>query len=75
MATNENDRHDGFGATLPLWSARLNSGRSARRSAIFDAKIGEKMRAMYDDLLDQPIPDRFIDLLKQIDKAQEKALR
>jgi hypothetical protein len=71
MATNENDRQEHFGAALPLWSAKLKPGHSSHRSTIFNAEIGKKMRAMYDDLLDQPIPDRFIDLLKEIDKAQE----
>ena len=75
MATNENNRQEGFGATPLLWSAKLKPCHPSRRSAIFDADIGKKMRAIYDDLLEQPIPDRFIDLLKQIDKAQEKAPR
>jgi hypothetical protein len=33
------------------------------------------MRAMYNDLLEQPIPDRFVELLKQIDQAQENRSR
>lgn len=30
-------------------------------------RIGDQLRAMYDDLLNQPVPDRFVDLLKKLD--------
>ena len=29
--------------------------------------IGRQMRAVYDDLLSQPVPDRFLELLQQLD--------
>lgn len=31
------------------------------------AKIGQQLRAMYDDVVDQGVPDRFADLLKRLD--------
>jgi hypothetical protein len=31
------------------------------------AHIGNLLRAMYDSALKEPVPDRFIDLLKQMD--------
>jgi hypothetical protein len=31
------------------------------------ARIGDNLRAMYDDLLQQPVPDRFKDLLGQLE--------
>lgn len=30
-------------------------------------KIGEKLKAIYDDVVRQPVPDRFKDLLSQLD--------
>ena len=30
------------------------------------ARIGDKLRAMYDELLEQPVPDRFKDLLDRL---------
>jgi len=30
-------------------------------------KIGEKLKALYDDVVNQPVPDRFKDLLAQLD--------
>jgi hypothetical protein len=35
------------------------------------AKIGQQLRAYYDGLV-EPTPDRFVDLLKQLDKPTEK---
>jgi hypothetical protein len=32
------------------------------------SRIGDQLRAMYDELMQQPVPDRFKDLLAQLDK-------
>jgi hypothetical protein len=32
------------------------------------AKIGQQLRAIYDDVVQEGVPDRFSDLLKQLDK-------
>jgi len=70
MAAKKTEGHEGFGAGLPPPNAKLRPSYSPRRLPRFDAEIGSKMRAMYDDLLHQPIPDRFVELLKQIDQGQ-----
>jgi hypothetical protein len=31
-------------------------------------KIGEQLRAMYDEVVEQGVPDRFADLLKRLDE-------
>ena len=31
------------------------------------SKIGEQLRALYDDVISQGVPDRFADLLKQLE--------
>jgi hypothetical protein len=33
--------------------------------------IGRELRRMYDDVAQEPVPDDFMDLLKQIDEANE----
>ena len=38
---------------------KLDSGSQKR--------IGDQLRAMYDELMQQPVPDRFKDLLAQLD--------
>ena len=37
-------------------------------------RIGDQLRAMYDELMQQPVPDRFKDLLEKLEKSSaEKA--
>ncbi len=38
------------------------------------SRIGDQLRAMYDDLIQQPVPDRFKDLLDKLGQnGEEKA--
>ncbi|NGM32461.1 hypothetical protein G4G93_00680 [Methylobacterium sp. DB0501] len=32
-------------------------------------RIGSHLRAMYDELMQQPIPDRFVDLLAELERS------
>lgn len=32
------------------------------------SRIGDQLRAMYDELMQQPVPDRFADLLSRLDQ-------
>ncbi|WP_349370602.1 NepR family anti-sigma factor [Salinarimonas sp.] len=36
------------------------------------ARIGDQLRAMYTELLEQPVPDRFRDLLEKLDQEKSK---
>ena len=66
---------DGHGTHAPSPNRRLKPGLSSRRPHAFEAEIGKKMRAMYDDLMEQPLPDRFLELLNRIDQAQESQVQ
>ena len=35
-------------------------------------KIGQQLRAVYDDIVDQGVPDRFVDLLRDLDREAFK---
>ncbi|KMO32598.1 hypothetical protein VQ02_23045 [Methylobacterium variabile] len=35
-------------------------------------RIGSHLRAMYDELMQQPIPDRFVDLLAELERSSGK---
>lgn len=35
------------------------------------SKIGQQLRAIYDDVVQEGVPDRFAELLKQLDKPSE----
>nr|WP_281349075.1 NepR family anti-sigma factor [Microvirga thermotolerans] len=32
-------------------------------------RIGDQLRAMYDELMQQPVPDRFKELLEKLDRS------
>jgi hypothetical protein len=36
------------------------------------AKIGQQLRAIYDDVVQEGVPDRFADLLKQLDRTSDE---
>ena len=75
MTTKKNDDRLGAGAPSSPPNVRLKHSLSSRRPHAIQAEIGKKMRDMYDDLLQQPIPDRFVELLKKLDEAQENKPR
>jgi len=48
----------------------VDSGKKNKAPALppdVQVKIGEKLKAIYDDVVRQPVPDRFKDLLSQLD--------
>jgi hypothetical protein len=50
-------------------TARTNSARLGRD---VQKKIGQQLRAMYDDVVNQGVPDRFADLLRKLDEREEE---
>ena len=38
-----------------------------------NSDIGAKLRALYGSVQDEGIPDRFLDLLEQLDRAERKS--
>ncbi|WP_246695101.1 NepR family anti-sigma factor [Methylobacterium sp. P1-11] len=52
------------------------SDRPRLRSGLSDQtrnRIAVQLRAMYDTVTQQPVPDRFADLIAQLDSADRKA--
>ena len=43
------------------------SGEKPRLGLDIQSRIGSKLRAMYDDVVQQGVPDRFASLLRQFD--------
>ena len=39
------------------------------------AKLGQQLRAMYDDVVNQGVPNRFSDLLNRLDEHGDKGKR
>ena len=36
---------------------------------VTQTRLGDQLRAMYDELVSQPVPDRFKDLLERLEKG------
>lgn len=48
---------------------QANEGASAESGPNVKAYIERQLKSVYDDVLNQPIPDRFLELLNVLDKA------
>ena len=49
--------------------APASGGASSSPGGDMQMLIGRQLRAVYDDIAKQPVPDRFIELMKQLDTA------
>jgi hypothetical protein len=45
---------------------------TAKLGRDIQAKIGQQLRALYDDVVNQGVPDRFADLLNRLDRPGDK---
>ena len=50
------------------WKNRMHERQE--QEAVMDRAIGAKLRALYDEVAREPVPDRFIELLKQLDEKK-----
>lgn len=46
------------------------AGQSGALDKETQSKIGQQLRAMYDDVVRQGVPDRFSDLLKRLEEGE-----
>ncbi|MDO8875077.1 MAG: NepR family anti-sigma factor [Pseudolabrys sp.] len=51
----------------PAARTRKSDVKPAKLGREVQARLGQQLRAMYDDVLNQGVPDRFADLIKRID--------
>lgn len=50
-------------------------GKGRGKKADVGAQIGFQLRNLYDDVLNQPVPDRFLDLLSQLETSSGSSLK
>ncbi|KAA2237222.1 NepR family anti-sigma factor [Salinarimonas soli] len=62
---------DGAADGAALGTSRDTTAANPKLDRPTQGRIGDQLRAMYDDLLNQPVPDRFADLLSRLDKKKE----
>lgn len=53
---------------------RLN-GRVQKDILGPNCEVGLKLKALYTSIQDEPIPDRFLDLLEKLDQAERESTR
>jgi len=63
--TNDNDKPDRPGSMLTDANQRKSKGRLGRD---VQSKIGQQLRAMYDNVVSEGVPDRFNEMLRQLDQ-------
>jgi anti-sigma factor NepR-like protein len=59
----------------PMRTQTTSRKRPARLGPEIQHRIGQQLRAMYDDVVQQGVPDRFADLLRQLDDSASKGSR
>jgi hypothetical protein len=57
----------------PSLPEKLSSSSEPTLERAVQERIGDHLRAMYDDLMQQPVPDRFAELLSRLETKGEKA--
>jgi Anti-sigma factor NepR len=55
----------------PYVNVALATKSTVRLGADIKARIGQQLRAMYSDVVDQGVPDRFSEILCRLDQADE----
>jgi hypothetical protein len=63
------------GPGSPMDAGSMPGKAEAKLGRDIQAKIGQQLRALYDDVVNQGVPDRFADLLNRLDKPDDKGSR
>jgi hypothetical protein len=54
----------------------IRGGSSGRATASIDPRIqqeiGKHLRAVYDDVINEPVPDKFMKLLEELERSTQK---
>jgi hypothetical protein len=54
-----------------LKSKNATPGKQGGLNAEIQSRIGHQLRAMYDDVVRQGVPDRFADLIRKLDASED----
>ena len=67
------DRDKPTGPRKPMEASIARSKKApAKLSRDVQAKLGQQLRAVYDDVVSQGVPDRFADLINRLDASGNK---
>jgi Anti-sigma factor NepR len=65
MTNDNDDKTDRPGSMLTDSNQRKSKGRLGRD---VQSKIGQQLRSMYDNVVSEGVPDRFTEMLRQLDQ-------
>ena len=65
-----------FGPPKPMGTASTHTkkpnAKPAKLSRDVQSRLGQQLRAMYDEVVGQGVPDRFTELLNRLDDKEDK---
>lgn len=65
------DKGKSLATVIPEASLQDKLSPEPKLDRVIQSRIGDQLRAMYDDLVQQPVPDRFVDLLNRLERSDE----
>lgn len=69
--TERKSRSEG-GVQVRAAAGRPETGRAGPTlNREIQTKIGQQLRALYDDVVDQGVPDRFVELLRNLEQQPD----
>ena len=71
MRQRKSSRSSGSSMDTPS-SSPAGSRTPGRLGRDVQAKIGNQLRSLYDDIVQEGVPDRFVELLQRLDDKGEK---
>ncbi|MCF1503346.1 MULTISPECIES: NepR family anti-sigma factor [unclassified Afifella] len=71
---DQSDR-EGSGRSQEDMMLADSNGRENGMHPLVQSQIGKHLRAVYDDVVNEPVPQRFLDLLEQLEESTTKNRR
>jgi hypothetical protein len=63
---------DKAGRPGPMQTEVTQKKTRGRLGRDVQSKIGQQLRSMYDDVVSEGVPDRFTEMLRQLDEAKKE---
>lgn len=60
-------------STSPQPASQPKPSAKAADAAALNTHIGRELRAMFDDVVAQPVPEKFQELLEELERKQTKS--
>lgn len=67
------NRDNRLARAVPGQASATKVSAAPRLDRTAQTRIGDKLRSMYADLVQQPVPDRFTELLSQLQESDDVA--